>query len=183
MTLVKVRLRFEFVEEMDDSRLIIVTSIRLKSEETTYAFPKEYQCSQYHDELFSISTVRNACKALRKKGQFRNVTVTLPSEIVPLYLDDNQNFVFRNNYVEELVENPKSFQDENIPVLVIQIELIKLIEKLTGRLNAKENKLINISHIQKQFVLYKFQGKENAKEWINIFEKECALFDINKYED
>uniref|UniRef100_T1HT13 RNA-directed DNA polymerase n=1 Tax=Rhodnius prolixus TaxID=13249 RepID=T1HT13_RHOPR len=176
---VRVRIRFEVGEERNNV-VIRVASIRLMSEDTTYVFPTHLQHSDLHEELFSIGTVKNVCKALIKVGQFRNIMVTLPSEIVPLYLDDNLNFVFRSTYLEELSMEQTLISGKKIPITAVenQTELIKIIEKLTTKLDAKENKQVDLTHIHKQFILQKFQGKENAIEWITLFEKECNRCEV-----
>lgn len=184
MEATQVRIHLEMSEE-NNTHVIKVTSIRLLTGDITYSFPAEYQSALHHAELFNIGIIKSACKVLTKKGHYRNLTVTLPKEIVSLYMDADQNFVFQDNYLEEVVENkpllPNLESSQNVSAS--QTELIEIIDKLTSRLNIQENKKLNISQIEKCFILNKFQGKENAAEWLDTYEKECIRHEITTDEN
>lgn len=179
----QVRIHLEFNEDHTKTDAILLTTIRSSAETTTYLFPKELQKIQNHPELLSINVVKNACKVLTKRGQYRNIAVTLPAHITALYMDEDKNFVYKDNYLEELIYNheqvagpssqvagPSSHVSESADY---QLELIKLVEKLTNKLEAREKKIFDLSKIHKQFVIEKFKGKDNALEWVDTFEGEC----------
>ena len=96
----QVRFRFEAVVGDNNHIQIKVKTIRWPDEETTYVFPTELQDSLCHEQLLEITSVKRACKSLLKEGQFRNITITLPGTLTPLYLDDDRNFVFNDTYLE-----------------------------------------------------------------------------------
>uniref|UniRef100_A0A6P7F6N9 Uncharacterized protein LOC114326895 n=1 Tax=Diabrotica virgifera virgifera TaxID=50390 RepID=A0A6P7F6N9_DIAVI len=166
MSTKKVRIHLELGEE-NSLEVVKLTTIRLLSDDITYLFPKNLHNLKHHKDLFDTSsTVKMASKALTKVGQYRNITITLNPEIVTLYLDEDCNFVFKNCYLEELVENSTLI---NTPVSLektdkTKVDLIRLIDKLSNKLETKVNRGLDISQIQSQFVLNKFQGKENARQ-------------------
>lgn len=172
MDSVQVRIRFEY------ELVVKVKSIRRMQEETIFIFPDEYQNQEHHKELFSLSMIKNACKSLTKIGQYRNLTVTLTSNIAPIYFDDDFNCRFKDIYLEEEMEisQPNSINQTTTGVEEkdTQGELLNIIEKLSAKLEPKKPKEVNLAQIHTLFVLEKFRGKENAREWIEIFEKECS---------
>uniref|UniRef100_A0A6P7GJP1 Uncharacterized protein LOC114343259 n=1 Tax=Diabrotica virgifera virgifera TaxID=50390 RepID=A0A6P7GJP1_DIAVI len=180
MSTKKVRIHLELGEE-NSLEVVKLTTIRLLSDDITYFFPTNLQNLKHHKDLFDTSsTVKMASKALTKVGQYRNITITLNPEIVTLYLDEDCNFVFKNCYLEELVENSTLI---NTPVSLeatdkTKVDLIRLIDKLSNKLETKVNRGLDISQIQSQFVLNKFQGKENARQWMSNFENECERHEI-----
>lgn len=108
------KVRFRFEKKMVNGHLEnMVTMIRFVGNTTDYIFPFKAQQEVLHKELFQINSVRNACKSMSKEEQYRNLAVTLPKEVVPLYTDDEQNFVFRTYYLEELVET-KNIRDTDL---------------------------------------------------------------------
>ena len=169
-TAIAVQLRFELDEKKPDKSLIKVKTIRVASEDTVYAFPPDIQSLEHHTELSNLPIVKNATKNLVK---YRNLKLTLPVSIAPLYFDFEGNCVFKGRYLNEKEELPHL--DTSVPESVSSsAELHSILEKLTRQLQVKEQaKEVNLSTIQKLFVLEKFDGKGNANEWITMFENEC----------
>ncbi|KAK2578300.1 hypothetical protein KPH14_011922 [Odynerus spinipes] len=143
-----------------------VKSIRLIKDEITYTFPAEYQLPEHHVELFKLSTIAKACKSMNKKGQFRNIVVSLSEGLVPLYFDEEGNAVFKDLYLEE--ENHST--DTSSQPSSSQQELQALLQTLVIE---REKREIDLSQINKLFVLDTFTGKQNAIEWMGNFEREC----------
>src|SRR5579863_6400862 len=76
-----------------------VESIRNPQDNVCYLFRD--QVESHHVELFQLATVKNATRCLRKTGQYRNLNVTLPDELIGTYMDADYNFVFNSVYLEE----------------------------------------------------------------------------------
>lgn len=181
----QVRFRFEAVAGANKDLQINVKTIRWPNEEITYIFPTELQDAHCHEQLLGIPNVKRACNSLLKAGQFRNISVTLPSTLSPLYLDENRNFIFHGIYLEEAVNDNQLLTSEiPVPQTTNYADLVRIIEMLTLKLETKQPQNINLSQITQQFVLQKFQNRENASYWMEMFEKECSrtnvISDIDK---
>lgn len=132
-----------------------VKSIRLASENITYIFPPELQQQELHNNLFTLNTIKNACKLMSKRGQFRNISVTMPEEIIPLYFNEEKNVVFNEIYLEE--ENTAL---ETATTEIHQDDLKSLVKNLSVRIDERENREPSLNHIQKNFILDKFGQTE-----------------------
>lgn len=171
METVKVQIRFE-VEEWNGKIVICVKTIQLR-EGNPHVFPEEDQNQSCHERLFSLNIIKNGCKNLKKKGQFKNIKVTLPKKIACLYLDTEENFRFNDNYLDELEIdnlNCKKSSDENY--------LIQRIKELEIRL--LEEKPLNLNEVSHKFLINKFNGNQEAQTWMQTFERECERFRISK---
>lgn len=140
-----------------------IKTIKLIGEENTYIFPDSYQDEIYHTKLFELETVNNASKSMTKENQYRNITVTLLDDIAKEYIDADNNFVFKDFYLEEQGD--------------MDINTLKNEDQTMKELSLYE--------IEKKFILDKFNGKnQNAKSWLQDFENECIRYkiidDINK---
>lgn len=114
---------------------------------------------------------------MSKRGHFRNISITLPEEIIPLYFDKEKNVVFNEIYLEE-----EDTTQETAKAEIHQEDLISLVRNLAVHLDERENKEPSLIHIQKNFVLDKFTGKQNANEWMNFFERECTRNQVGSSE-
>jgi len=168
---VQVQMKFELDERSPGKTEIKVRSVRIVGEDSTYAFSEEDQWLENHPELQLLPVVRNSTKNLTKVGHYRNLKVTMPSHITPLYLDTDGNFVFRGNYLLEVEKG----QLKSIPAS--QTISSDLINVMTPHMD-KFKDTINLSAVQKSFVLDQFDGKDNAIEWVKMFEKECTRHGI-----
>lgn len=138
---------------------ISVYSIKAAEDQTTYKFPKEFRDEKSHQEILALSASKAAIKGMSKSGNFRNIKLTWTPEIKSLYMDKDENFIFKGCLLEEVnnesINTPKNSEievDENI--------------------NALHN-------IEKKFNLEIFYGRDqDASEWINSFEKECIRNNI-----
>lgn len=156
------------VESCGEPHSIKITTIKWATESITYCFLKEHQTINMHEELCSNRVVSSACNALKKKGHYRNIKVTLPPEIISLYCDEENNFVFRNHYLEEFIEEHQLRSDKSSSQ-TLKRELEEIIDGLARRLDRQDT-----AANRNQFVVQNFNGKENAAEWMRVFEKECC---------
>ncbi|XP_031848012.1 uncharacterized protein LOC116433731 [Nomia melanderi] len=80
----------------------------------------------------------------------------------------------REYLLDEIKEKKNSSEEEksNLP---------KILEKLLESSNEKEEEK-NLKHVADKFIIEKLSSKDsNAKQWMEIFEKECTRFKITKY--
>lgn len=149
--------------------------------EKKYAFPLEDQDEEKHQELFSIAIIKNCCKGMTKPGQYRNINVTLPKNIVPLYFDEEKNLKFNNGYLDEEIEEENNSNSISPSTSNKREEqLLKLISTLTTQLG--RNNQVNLGDIKNLFILDNFQGHENAEKWIFLFEQECERHQVDRDE-
>lgn len=171
MAAVRVQVHLMVTAEPDEKTTNIrVLSIKEVDSSTKFYFPRGLQSIKEHPELFALKQINAACASLKKKGQYRNVKVTLGPEILPLYMDEEDNFVFKGSHLEEKPE-----EDENP-----ENPLLEVMKKL---LNTPQQKNEDICWVTKSFVLEPFKGKtENAEFWIRTFEEECHRCDVTSDE-
>ena len=104
------------------------------------------------------------------------MNLTLKKEIIPIYRDKDGNFVFQDTYLEEENDLQEPSRDEQKDE-----EIINMCKKLMLRMEKEEK--TDLSQVQKLIVSKNFDGKINAIEWMNNFEKECERIKIIKDED
>lgn len=160
---------------LEGKLITYVKSIKIVDGKVNYAFPKNAQHESYHTELFQLSIVKNASKCMTREGQFRNVSVLLSNGVEKLYTDEQGNFVFRSYYLDEVEEFDNKEALSINKEIVEQSEMMKLCMELKSQLAAKE---ISLMDVERKFVSDKFNGKQNAKEWLEQFNKECERFNI-----
>lgn len=161
---IKVKLYIKKEKNTVNTLTTRIKSIKHFQDSTTYNFPIEYQDASHHPKLLEISTIKHACNSMSKENQFRNLTITLPSDTAKLYVDSDGNFIFNEIVLEEAVEL-SALQD-----------LSNIMEPLCLQTKTKE---LPLQEIEKKFILEKFNGRnQNAKEWFDEFEKECARYGV-----
>lgn len=168
------KLRFEFTAlpgSDGKTNILAITSIAT-SDEKVYAIPETLQAAGHHKELLKTSAYSKVKNTLLKRFQTRRVWITLTEELKKIYIDDDGNLQFGNQFLEEI--NP----ERPTPVSAKGIDSVeKLFEKLLE--NTQETKQQNLKYIAEKFIVEKFTSKNpNAKQWIDIFEKECLRFDV-----
>ena len=144
------------------------------NESVKYLMPRELQPASGHSELFNLPVVRNAVKCLKKVGQFRNLRVTLGEPIIRKYMDEELNFVFEGNYLEE----DSSLDSSAIARACyreVQTESQSGLSEVLGESQKKtrpsEDKL---EAVERRFSIEKFNGKQKASDWLESFEAECT---------
>ena len=79
-----------------------VKTIQILSHATIYTFPVTAQSISLHPELAKYPSVEQALKQLDKRGKTRKIKVTLIDDLRKIYINDNDNVVFRNTFLDEL---------------------------------------------------------------------------------
>lgn len=138
---------------------------------TWYSIPEEERNLEKHMLIKENKNVQNSLKTISKIGGFRKLGINFSKEMNIFYCDDEGNF---SNYDELEEENKTKSEIKHNNVLLKKIEeLEKKIEEQTQP---------NVSDIKNKFLLETFNGKQEAKSWIQNFEKECRRFNINSNE-
>lgn len=175
------KLRFEFIllpSNDGKSNIYAINSITTM-ENKTFAIPEELRSASYHTGIIKTNTFAKVKKSLVKRYQIRRVWITLTEELKNIYIDEDGNVQFNDQFLEELS------QEELIPIQ--KKEETHTLEKLLTKLiksSAPENRPQNLKNIAERFVLEKFTNRNmNANKWINTFERECIRFDIETDEE
>lgn len=169
------KLRFEFTLLPDGdgkSNVLSITSITT-NDNKVYAIPEELQPARLHKQILETSGYSKVKNSLKKRYQVRRIWLTMSDELNKIYLDDDLNLQFGDQYLEEVPQNgfaTTSYQAETST-------LEKLLEKFVE--NTQPNKQQSLKNIAEKFVIDRFTTKSsNANQWIDIFEKECFRFEI-----
>ncbi|XP_045456791.1 uncharacterized protein LOC123666781 [Melitaea cinxia] len=148
------------------ANIFCLTSIATCNDKV-YAIQEEYQSVVYHKELIKTPTITKVKNSLKKRYQVRRVWITMTEELKKVYLDEDDNLLFENQYLEE-IKKEQTAAVQNTEAGVLE----KLLEKLVQ--NTQDTKQLNLKHIAERFVIEKFTSKNmNANQQIDIFEKEC----------
>lgn len=170
------KLRFEFTilpGSDGKSNICCLTSIATR-ENKVYVIPEEFQHVTHHKELVKTATFIKVKNSLKKRYQTRRVWITITEELKKIYLDEDDNLQFENQYLEEM-EQVQSAATQSRDTGVLE----KIFEKLVQ--DTHESKQQNLKHIAEKFVIEKFTSKNsNANQWIDTFEKECLRFDVTE---
>lgn len=172
------KLRFEFTllpGSDGKSNILSLTSITT-SDNKVYSIPEELQAISYHKEILKTAAYNKVKNSLKKRYQVRRVWITMIDELNKIYIDEDDNLQFENQYLEEINQekNSVAYQTETGT-------LEKLFEKFVQ--NTQEAKEQNLTKIAEKFVIEKFTSKHsNANQWIDIFESECKRFDVTEDE-
>lgn len=99
----------------------------------------------------------------------------MTKELQKEYMDEAGNIQFNNQYLDEIEKDEEQSEKGETDLTII-------LEKLIESTQKKEDEK-NLKHIAEKFIIEKFTSKNaNAKQWLEIFEKECTRFNINKDE-
>lgn len=150
--------KFHFVSEAGPdtkSTIVKVKTIQLINQPETFLFPNDKQTSTQHKKLFDTNIVKNVVKSLKTRNKFRNIMITLNKELQDIYMDEEGNVVFNDEYLEEVspTQEPSN----------------------TGKPEKSTHSLV------KDIILEKFDG-ENLKAitWIRLFVQECTRIGIKQ---
>lgn len=168
----KLQFHFKVLSSQDGkSNVLCITKISTPDGHT-YRTPQNYLAASSHEELAKTPTFAKVKKTCTQRGQVRRIWVTLTKELKKIYLDEEQNLQFQDEYLEEIIE------DANITPNVAEQPLIQILEKLLEKSQERTEEK-NIGKIAKEFTIEKFDGKNsNVHQWISSFEKECERFNI-----
>ncbi|XP_046602695.1 uncharacterized protein LOC124309873 [Neodiprion virginianus] len=158
--------KFYFVSEAGidsaKSTAVKVKKIQLLGQEESFLFPADKQTRAQHDKLFENAIVKNVVKSLKQRNKFRNVVLTLSEELENIYLDEEGNVVFHDEYLEE--DTP--------------------MQEASGNREASATSERKTSSLVKDMVVEKFNGENmNASNWMRLYVQECDRVGIaqNKY--
>lgn len=165
------KLRFDFkMKSSSDgkSTILCVTSIST-SDGRTFAIPEDLQNIASHKELQTTQTVAKIRNSLKKRGQYRKIWISLTDTLSKVYLDEEENVQFENQYLEEITEK----ETEHNVSYTTDETIKKLLERILADKEQK-SEIQNLSKIAKDFTIDKFDGKNsNASQWIEEFQTEC----------
>ncbi len=159
---------FLLAEEADKQTKTTVVNlkrIRVFGGDIWFRIPIEYQrVTTHHNALTAIGPVKSAMNVITKRGQYRTINATIPKAVADLYLDKDDNLVFKGIMLEE-VEVGSEFHPPD-PKLA---ELADCFQKFKPSESVKD--------IMKHFLIEKFSPKnKNVEAWCDIFEKESSRF-------
>lgn len=143
-----------------------------------FGLPDQLKDLDLHKELLEIKTIVSSKNSITKVGGYRKVAVTFKPELQNKYLDEDDNFRISDHYLEEYnVDEASAF---NMALgetkTANEVFLIKRIKELEERISTTYE--VTLREIEQKFLLGKFNGKQEAGNWITCFEKECIRFKI-----
>ena len=173
-TMEKLIFGFEVKASEDEkSNKIFLTSI-MTQDNKRYVMPKEYQNMNLHTLLGNTSAYNRIKSTFKKRHQKRNVWITLSGDLKLIYLDEDENLIFGEYYLEEVEETKTNENTENK-----ENAMSKLFEKLM--LQQQNSDKENLQKISEKFILGKFSTKSsNVYQWVQEFENECKHFKIDQ---
>ncbi|XP_039312410.1 uncharacterized protein LOC120359337 [Solenopsis invicta] len=168
------KLQFEFAvtasSKDEKTNIIAITSISTE-EGKRYVLPAEFRHIGYHKELMKTENYNKLKNTLKTRHQKRKVWIKMTEDLKKIYIDEDQNLQFENQYLEEIDEDKSEDKTQ-------KDNLTKILEKLVESSQRKEEKK-NLKQISEKFMIEKFTSKHsNTKQWLETFEKECTRFDI-----
>ncbi|ESN98616.1 hypothetical protein HELRODRAFT_162051 [Helobdella robusta] len=162
------QLRFEFaVLPASDgkSNVYCVTSITTRDEKV-FAIPEELQSASLHKELIKTAAYNKIKNSLKKRHQTRKIWITMTNELSNVYIDEDGNLQFGDQYLEEIEQKQAS---GNLGKNTDSLE--KLFTKFIE--SSQDLKKQNLKYIAEKFIIERFTSKNtNPSQWIDVFEKE-----------
>lgn len=178
----KVRVKIEPASTDDGKATLAVRSIQRLDTNVIYQFPINLQHRANHAKLMELDSVQKGIDGIKRK---RQIYATLPDQIRDLYFDADDNAVFQGKFLDEVVDvqEPKNDQtsgssreEPNVLTTLTQI-LEKLTSNPTNHKPAAETEgkvpPTDQANIDARMSLSRFNGRQNANEWMNDFEEEC----------
>lgn len=169
------RLQFEFtmISSNDGkSNVLAITSITTE-EGKCYVLPEELKPVIHHTSIIKMNTFSKIKNSIKKRHQSRKIWIKLDEDQKKIYIDEEGNMQFSDQYLEEMSTKQPRDKDDSLQ---------NILEKLIETTTKKENQH-NLKHISEKFIIEKFTSKNsNAMQWIEDFEKVCERFNITKDE-
>lgn len=154
------KLQFEFTvtasTKDEKTNITIITSINTE-EGKRYVLPAEFRHIGHHKELMKTENYSKLKNTLKTRHQKRKVRIKMTKELKNIYIDEDQNLQFENQYLEEIDEEKSedTTQKDN---------LTKILEKLV-EVSKKKEEGKNLKQISEKFMIEKFTSKHaNAKQ-------------------
>ncbi|ESN94358.1 hypothetical protein HELRODRAFT_164187 [Helobdella robusta] len=172
----QLRLEFAVLPASDGkSNIYCVTSITTRDEKV-FAIPEELQSASFHKELIKTAAYNKIKNSLKKRHQTRKIWITMTNELSNVYIDEDGNLQFGDQYLEEIEQKKAS---GNLVKNTDSLE--KLFTKFIE--SSQDLKKQNLKYIAEKFIIERFTSKNtNPSQWIDVFEKECLRFDITEDE-
>lgn len=168
----KLQFEIELVADEDPKNNTIIIKSVTEENGKKYLIPTCFQAAKNHLQLTKLPEFSKVKKTLQKRGQYRNVWVVVPDEILALYKDDAGNMNIDNYLLQDITQAESQLTTDE--------KLIDILQKLSDTSNNNKNKNSNLSKLTEKFVLKKFDNKNsNAKQWMQTFENECIRFDLD----
>lgn len=159
------------------STFIAITSI-ITENNKVFLIPEEYEAVSFHKYIYASKTYNIVRNSLKKRHQTRSVWIKVTPELIETYFDEDENMKFEDQYLEEVTHEQLAINNQNQS----ENHMLKILEKLVENQQIKEKQ--NIKQLANRFVIDKFDGRNiSANQWMDVFEKECARFDIKENED
>lgn len=159
------------------SNYIAITSI-VTEDDKVYLIPEEYQAASLHKDIKASKTFVTVKNTLKKRYQTRSVWIKVTESILQTYFDEDKNMIFQDQYLEEITREQLTITDRKCT----EDPIVKILEKLIE--GQQNNEKQNIKRLADKFVIEKFDGRNmSACHWMDVFEKECARFEVVKDEE
>lgn len=159
------------------SNYIAITSI-VNQDDKVFLIPEEYQAVSLHKHIQSSKAFITVKNTLKKRHQSRSVWIKMTEGILQTYLDEDANMIFQDQFLEEITQEHLA----NMNKKTSEDPIVKILEKLIEGQQNKEKQCIK--KLADRFVIEKYDGKNiSAFHWMEVFEKECARFDIVREEE
>lgn len=94
----------------------------------SYALPKEWQFVSHHKEILKTNNFNKVKNSLKRRLQTGKVWISMSEELKKIYIDEDGNIQFAEQYLEE-IETEQSGQKDN---------LNKILEKLVENTQRKK---------------------------------------------
>lgn len=171
------KFRIEKVNDPVEKKSFIgLTTIIDIDQNLAYMVPVNLQEEAIHAELFKIPAIQSARKRLLKIGDSWSVKVKITKNLFKIYFDDSENLMVGNELLEEFDLSTITMQQTNQIDEAVESNLMKKIKDLEEKISKK--KKIDLSDVERKFVIVKFDGSGDANEFIATFERECNRFEI-----
>lgn len=161
------------------SNYIAITSIITKDEKM-FLIPEELQPAGLHSEIVKTKAYETIRNSLKKRHQTRTIWLSMTDKLRASYIDEDENMIFQDQYLEETTERQQS--STSINTNDPEDPIVKILKQLVE--HQQTNKKQNVKKLIEGFVLEKYDGKSiPANQWIEMFENECARFNITEDEE
>lgn len=154
----KLRFTFAVLAASDGkANVICITSIETP-DGRVFEIPDDLKSTNKHNEITSLDVFPKIKNSLKKRHQTRKLWIPLTKELRKIYLDEGENVQFSDQYLDEITNETKPFNDGN---------------------SSTETANKNLGKTAERFLIEKFSGKtSNVDQWICEFENECVRFEV-----
>lgn len=144
------------------STIAVIKRIRSSEGDTWFSFPDDFQRLSCHEALMKLPPMISAKNALKGRGHFRTINVTLSDTLQKTYVDADGNFIFKEHFLAETRWDSSDSQ---------------LNSSISP--GPSESKEESVKDILKHFLVDKFSSRNrNVSAWCDLFEKESLRFSL-----